>query len=49
MIPSPSFIPHHPVGEYRRWEERVWKAVGEVRVMQWGRGGELRRGEGKVR
>ena len=36
------------VGEYRRWEERVGKGVGEGRVMQWGRG-ELRRGEGKVR
>ena len=37
------------VGEYRRWEERVCKGVGEGRVMQWGRGEELRRGEGKVR
>ena len=37
------------VGEYRRWEERVGKGVGEGTVMQWGRGGELRREEGKVR
>ena len=37
------------VGEYRRWEERVGKGVGERRVMQWGRGEELRRGEGKIR
>ena len=32
-----------------RWEERVGKGVGESKVMQWGRGKELRRGEGKVR
>ena len=25
------------VREYRRWEERVGKGVGEGRVMQWGR------------
>ena len=37
------------VGEYRRWEERVWKGVVEGRVMQWGRGEELRKGEDKVR
>ena len=37
------------VGEYRRLEERVGKGVGEGRVMQLGRGEELRRGEGKVR
>ena len=37
------------VGEYRRWEERVGKGVGEGRVKQWNRVGELRRGEGKVR
>ena len=37
------------VGEYRRWEERAGKVVGGGRVMQWGRGEELRRGEGKVR
>ena len=37
------------VGAYRRWEERVGKGVGEGRVMQWGRGEELRRGECKVR
>ena len=37
------------VGEYRRWEERVGKGVGEGRVMQWGREEELRRGEGRVR
>ena len=37
------------VGENRRREERVGKGVGEGRVMQWGRGEELRRGEGKVR
>ena len=35
------------VGEYRRWEKRVGKGVGEGRVMQWGRGEELRRGEVK--
>ena len=29
------------VGEYRRWEERVGKGVGEGRVMQRGRGKEL--------
>ena len=37
------------VAEYRRWEERVGKGVGEGRVMQWGRAEVLRRGEGKVR
>ena len=37
------------VGEYRRWEERIGKGVGEGRVMQWDRGDELRRREGKVR
>ena len=37
------------VGEYRRWEERVGKGVGEGRVMQWVGERELRRGEGKVR
>ena len=37
------------VGEYRRWEEREGKGVGESREMQWGRGEELRRGEDKVR
>ena len=37
------------VGEYRRWEDRVGKGVGEGRVMQWGKGEELRREEGKVR
>ena len=37
------------VGEYRRWEERVGIGVGEGKVMKWGRRGELRRGEGKVR
>ena len=37
------------VGKYRRWEERVGKEVGAGRVMQWGRGEELRRGEGQVR
>ena len=37
------------VGEYRRWEERVRKGVGEGKVMQWGREEELRTGEGKVR
>ena len=37
------------VGEYRRWEERVGKGVGEIRVLRLGRGEELRRGEGKVR
>ena len=37
------------VGEYRRWEERVGKGVGEGRLMQWGREGELRREEGRVR
>ena len=37
------------VGEYRRWGERVVKGMEEGRVMQWGRGEELRRGEGKER
>ena len=37
------------VGEYRRWEERVGKGVGEGRIMQRGRGKKLRRGEGKAR
>ena len=32
------------VGEYRRWEERVGKEVGEGRIIYWGRGGELRSG-----
>ena len=32
------------VEEYRRWEERVVKGVGEVGVMQWGRGAEERGG-----
>ena len=29
------------MGEYKRWEERVGKGVGEGRVMQWGRREEL--------
>ena len=33
------------VGEYRRWEERVVKGVGEGRGMQWGRGAEERGGK----
>ena len=37
------------VGKYRRWEERVGKGVGEGKVMHWGRGEELRRGEGMVK
>ena len=37
------------VGEYRRWEERGGKGVGEDRVMQRGRGKELSRGESKAR
>ena len=37
------------VGEYRIWEERVGIGVEEGRVMCWGREGELRRGEGRVR